>query len=173
LTQLGCLQANYTGLQLLESKTKFTRLVQSGLIRAVQTTSIINEYLKFSSVAIEQDFDLNEGFPYLPEPSGRYLEDIAKGRLELDTLRIEKAFHRYIHRPLSSQTEDSHELIVCHANVIRYFVCRALQIPADAWLRFNLFHCSITHLVLTPDGRVVCFAVGSIGHIPQETRSYV
>ena len=47
-----------------------------------------------------------------------------KGRLELETERMERAFHRYIHRPLPNQTEDSHELIVCHANVIRYFVCR-------------------------------------------------
>ena len=50
---------------------------------------------------------------------------------------------------------------------------RALQIPADAWLRFNLFHCSITHLVFTSDGRVICYGVGDVGHIPQERRSYV
>ena len=47
-----------------------------------------------------------------------------QGRLLLETERMERAFSRYIHRPLPTQTEDSHELIVCHANVIRYFVCR-------------------------------------------------
>jgi len=127
--------------------------------------------LKYEKV--EQDIDLNEGFPILPEPAGRFAEDIAKGRLELETDRMERVFHRYIHRPLPSQTEDSHELIICHANVIRYFVCRALQIPADAWLRFNLFHCSITHLAFTSDGRVICYGIGDVGHIPQERRSYV
>jgi hypothetical protein len=50
---------------------------------------------------------------------------------------------------------------------------RALQVPADAWLRFNLFHCSITHLVLTSDGRIICYGIGDVGHIPQERRSYV
>lgn len=48
-----------------------------------------------------------------------------QGRLQMETERIERAFHRYIHRPDPDQTEDSHELIVCHANVIRYFTCRS------------------------------------------------
>ncbi|CAF0883195.1 unnamed protein product [Adineta steineri] len=169
LTELGNEQADWAGRALVESKISFTRFVQSGLIRAIQTASIINKYLKFKK--IEQDIDLNEGFPLLPEPAGRFADDVAKGRLELETDRMERAFHRYIHRPPPTQTEDSHELIVCHANVIRYFVCRALQIPADAWLRFNLFHCSITHLVFTADGRVICYGIGDVGHVPQERRS--
>ncbi|CAF3389297.1 unnamed protein product [Rotaria socialis] len=169
LTELGNEQADWAGLALAESKIPFTRFIQSGLIRAVQTASIINKHIKFNR--IEQDIDLNEGFPFLPEPAGRFADSVATGRIELETERMERAFRRYIHRPLTSQTEDSHELIVCHANVIRYFVCRALQIPADAWLRFNLFHCSITHLVFTSDGRVICYGIGDVGHVPQERRS--
>ncbi|CAM4739774.1 unnamed protein product [Rotaria magnacalcarata] len=169
LTELGNEQADWIGLALAESKIPFTRFIQSGLIRAVQTASIINKHIKFNR--IEQDIDLNEAFPFLPEPAGRFADSVATGRIELETERMERAFRRYIHRPLTSQTEDSHELIVCHANVIRYFVCRALQIPADAWLRFNLFHCSITHLVFTSDGRVICYGIGDVGHVPQERRS--
>ena len=41
-----------------------------------------------------------------------------------DGARIEAAFRKHIHRASPSQTEDSYEVIVCHANVIRYFVCR-------------------------------------------------
>lgn len=41
-----------------------------------------------------------------------------------DGARIEAAFRRYIHRADPKQKEDSYEIIVCHANVIRYFVCR-------------------------------------------------
>ncbi|CAF4606862.1 unnamed protein product [Rotaria sp. Silwood1] len=169
LTELGNEQADWAGRALAESGISFTRLVQSGLIRAIQTATTINKYVRLNKV--EQDIDLNEGFPFLPEPAGRFIDDIAKGRLELETERMERVFHRYIHRPFPIQAEDSHELIVCHANVIRYFVCRALQIPADAWLRFNLFHCSITHLVCTSDGRVICYGIGDVGHIPQERRS--
>jgi hypothetical protein len=31
------------------------------------------------------------------------------------------------------QKEDSYEVVVCHANVIRYFVCKALQVPTEVW----------------------------------------
>lgn len=48
-----------------------------------------------------------------------------------DGARIEAAFRRYIHRADPKQKEDSFEIIVCHANVIRYFVCRFVS-PADS-----------------------------------------
>ena len=42
-----------------------------------------------------------------------------------DGARIEAAFRKYFHRAPPSQTEDSYEVLVCHANVIRYVVCRS------------------------------------------------
>ncbi len=41
-----------------------------------------------------------------------------------DGSRIEAAFRKYFHRAHPDQPEDSYELIICHANVIRYFICR-------------------------------------------------
>lgn len=41
-----------------------------------------------------------------------------------DGARIEAAFRKYFHRADPSQEKDTYELIVCHANVIRYFACR-------------------------------------------------
>jgi hypothetical protein len=41
-----------------------------------------------------------------------------------DGARIEAAFRKYFHRAEKSQETDSYEILVCHANVIRYFVCR-------------------------------------------------
>jgi len=39
-------------------------------------------------------------------------------------VRIEAAFRRFVHRADPTQKEDSYEIYVCHANVIRYFVIR-------------------------------------------------
>lgn len=61
-----------------------------------------------------------------------------------DGARIEAGFRKHFHRADVTQKEDSYTLIVCHANVIRYFVCRALQFPPQAWLRLSLNHASIT-----------------------------
>jgi len=52
------------------------------------------------------------------------------------------------------------EIIVCHANVIRYFLCRALQIPPEAWLRLCTFNCSLTYLTIRPTGTVSCRMLG-------------
>ena len=66
-----------------------------------------------------------------------------------------------------------YEIIVCHANVIRYFTCRALQIPPEAWLRLCIFNCSLTYLTIRPTGTVSCRLLGDIGHLdyPQITFS--
>ena len=41
-----------------------------------------------------------------------------------DGARIEAAFRKYFHRAPPTQEKSSVEVLVCHANVIRYFVCR-------------------------------------------------
>lgn len=66
-----------------------------------------------------------------------------------------------------------YEIIVCHANVIRYFTCRALQIPPEVWLRLCIFNCSLTYLTIRPTGTVSCRLLGDIGHLdfPQITFS--
>jgi serine/threonine-protein phosphatase PGAM5 len=99
--------------------------------------------------------------------------------------RIETAFQKYFYRADfnasaikdETQTNDpSHhhevEIIVCHANVIRYFLCRALQLPPEAWLRFCPFNCSITYFTIRPTGTVSCRMVGDIGHLPYETSTF-
>lgn len=83
-----------------------------------------------------------------------------------DGARIEAAFRRYFYRADPSQQKDSYELLVCHANVIRYFICRALQFPPEAWLRFGLHNCSLTWIVIRPSGNVAVYFIGDSGHIP-------
>ena len=56
--------------------------------------------------------------------------------------------------------------MVCHANVIRYFVCRALQLPPEARLRMSLKHGSITWVTIRPDGRARISALGEAGYMP-------
>jgi serine/threonine-protein phosphatase PGAM5 len=58
-----------------------------------------------------------------------------------------------------------YEVVVAHGNVIRYFVCRALQIPPEAWLRFSTFNCSLTYLTVRPSGSVSCRSIGDVGHL--------
>lgn len=81
--------------------------------------------------------------------------------------RIEAGFRAHIHRADPSQEKDSYTLLICHGNIIRYFVCRALQFPPEAWLRFNIHHASITWIALYPNGRVTLRLFGDCGFMPK------
>uniref|UniRef100_A0A7S4S1D9 Serine/threonine-protein phosphatase PGAM5, mitochondrial n=1 Tax=Ditylum brightwellii TaxID=49249 RepID=A0A7S4S1D9_9STRA len=64
------------------------------------------------------------------------------------------------------------EIIVCHANVIRYFMCRALQLPPEAWLRLCIFNCSLNYVTIRPTGTVSCRLLGDIGHLGHEHSTF-
>ena len=66
---------------------------------------------------------------------------------------------------LKPHPQHEFEIIVCHANVIRYFLCRALQIPPEAWLRLCTFNCSLTYLTVRPTGTVSCRMLGKNSHL--------
>lgn len=73
---------------------------------------------------------------------------------------------------LTTNPKHEFEIIVCHANVIRYFFCRALQLPPEAWLRLCVFNCSLTYLTIRPTGSVSCRMLGDIGHLPYELSTF-
>jgi serine/threonine-protein phosphatase PGAM5 len=90
--------------------------------------------------------------------------------------RIEDAYRKYFYRaPLPEANPDEKhefEVIVCHANVIRYWMCRALQLPPETWLRFCPFNCSLTYLTIRPTGTVSCRMLGDIGHLPYDMSTF-
>nr|XP_045013676.1 serine/threonine-protein phosphatase PGAM5, mitochondrial isoform X4 [Jaculus jaculus] len=135
----------------------------------VETTDIISKHLPGVS-RVSTDL-LREGAPIEPDPPVSHWKPEAV--YYEDGARIEAAFRNYIHRADAKQEEDSYEIFICHANVIRYIVCRALQFPPEGWLRLSLNNGSITHLVIRPSGRVALRTLGDTGFMPPDkiTRS--
>ncbi|XP_077317845.1 serine/threonine-protein phosphatase PGAM5, mitochondrial-like isoform X2 [Lithobates pipiens] len=164
LTSLGREQAELTGRRLESLGLKYTHIVHSSMTRAKETAEIISKF--FPGVKKSSSDLLREGAPIRPDPpvchwkpDVEYYEDGA---------RIEAAFRNLIHRADPKQEEDSYEIIVCHANVIRYMICRALQIPPEAWLRMSLNNGSISYLVIRPTGNVCLRMLGDSGFMPPE-----
>lgn len=141
-----------------------TLLLSSELARAVQTADLIAPQLPDARRSREKT--LNEGRPCLPEPQPSHAASY--NNRNRDAERIERAYRMLCERPPPTQTEDSYEVVVCHANVIRYVVCRALQLPPEAWLRFSLPHASLTHLVVRANGHCSVRCLGDSGHLPVE-----
>ncbi|KAM9329825.1 serine/threonine-protein phosphatase PGAM5, mitochondrial [Gastrophryne carolinensis] len=164
LTPLGREQAELTGQRLSSLGFKYTHIIHSSMTRAKETTDIISKYLP--GVKKTSSDLLREGAPIRPDPpvchwkpDVEYYEDGA---------RIEAAFRNFIHRADPKQEEDSYEIIICHANVIRYIVCRALQLPPEAWLRMSLNNASISYLVIRPTGNVCLRMLGDSGFMPPD-----
>lgn len=137
---------------------------------------------------------LNEGRPCHHIPGGRARPSVIE-QTDEQHQRIEDAFRKYFYRAdmkvedgttvvdkksvndevdlektqkLGPHPQHEFEIIVCHANIIRYFFCRALQLPPEAWLRLCTFNCSLTYFTIRPTGTVSCRMLGDIGHLPHE-----
>ncbi|KAL3120733.1 hypothetical protein niasHT_008025 [Heterodera trifolii] len=168
LTVLGREQADLLGKRLAEFEVgkgkKINKCFVSTMKRAEETADIALKHLPHAAQIQKHSDLLREGAPCEPEPP------LSSWRPQYyfheDGARIEAAFRKYIHRASPSQKEDSFELFFCHANVIRYFVCRALQFPPEGWLRIALVNSSITWIQIRPDGRLTLVTLGDSGHLP-------
>jgi len=173
LTELGQRQARLTGRRLAAMSAaatgvRISRLHVSGMRRARETAEAIAQELPPDVLRTLPDPKLNEGIPALRVP-GPWAKDV--DRASVDGPRIEAAFRQYFHRGSGDgEGEEEHvcEVIVGHGNAIRYFVCRALQLPPEAWLRMRPFNCSITYLIIMPNGEVQVRFLGDVGHLPDD-----
>jgi serine/threonine-protein phosphatase PGAM5 len=188
LTPMGEQQATLTGAYLAKSlkpsplfvADSIDKFYVSNLMRARQTADLIHKELRLAdnstakdkkdgkplSVAeIVEDSMLRERFPCDPVPPL-----MGKKASAESNAKVEAAFEKYFHRPTIAG-RSSTEVMVCHANIIRYFVCRALQLPPEAWLRITLPHCSLTTLHMHSDGTVRLTMLGSVTHLPGELHS--
>ncbi|XP_032236163.1 serine/threonine-protein phosphatase PGAM5, mitochondrial isoform X2 [Nematostella vectensis] len=164
LTELGRLQAEITGQRLKDLNHNYTKIIVSDMIRAEQTADKICKYLP--NVPRETCSMLREGAPFPPDPpSSNWRPEQCFFR---DSSRIEAAFRKHVHRADTTQVGDTVEIYVCHANVIRYIVCRALQFPPEGWLRMSIGHCGMTWVTVRPNGRVSLRSLGDTGHLQPE-----
>ena len=58
------------------------------------------------------------------------------------------------------------DIIVCHGNVIRYFVTKVLNVDTMSWLQMSIGNCSLTIIRMKPDGSMKLVSFNDVGHIP-------
>jgi serine/threonine-protein phosphatase PGAM5 len=84
--------------------------------------------------------------------------------------RMERAFSRYF-RPAGSR--DRMELLVCHGNVIRFLMRRALDDPPHKWLRGDVMHTGLCMVAIRTNGRTILLGFNDVGHLPRSLQSSV
>ncbi len=164
LSALGVAQAHLVGARLAGLPGAITGLHVSPLYRARDTAAAIGEALP------GQRFDTVEDLAECTPPTRRAAatkdekpEELAACQAQLD--RVFAAWFK------PSPDGERSDLFVCHGNVIRYLVTRALGVDSKAWLEMSVGHASITKILVKADGSMQVLSVGDAGHLPPNLQS--
>jgi serine/threonine-protein phosphatase PGAM5 len=159
LSPIGVAQAHLVGARMAGLPMRFDALYASPLQRARDTAAVIVE--DFPGRHFEAVDDLAEC-----TPPTRRMEIMAQEKpedLSSCQAQLDRVFARFF-RPAAGHEET--DLLVCHGNVIRYLVTRALGVDTKAWLEMSPGHASITRIRIEADGRFKVISVGDVGHLP-------
>jgi serine/threonine-protein phosphatase PGAM5 len=163
LTPLGIAQARLIGARLRGIPVHFDSITSSTLTRAVQTAAVVREL--FPDVAAGSAGLLSECTP----PTAVDLKGEPIANQIACKQRLDEAFARFFAPPTGA---DKNDVLVCHGNVIRYFVTKALGVDTRAWPGMSVAHASVTIIQVRTDGSFRVIAVGDAGHVPPNLQSW-
>lgn len=170
LTSLGREQARYVGKRLKENQ-KIHRIYHSSMPRAIETAGIIKRQLGYKG-HFESCEHLRECVPGFPKNLRKKFGFTDEGRLIKDQAQAERAFKKYFKLQRSG---DVTEVLVCHGNIIRYLICRLLQIDSLTWRQMDIQQCAISVVELRSKGfnKKTLISHNDVGHIPKAKRTFI
>jgi serine/threonine-protein phosphatase PGAM5 len=160
LTEVGREQAAITGKwiadQYREAGIRLDALWASTLPRARESATIIAKSfprakIKVASVLREGMYSKVKGY------------EVPADEREEDRIRADAAWQRFFR---ISRKTDRFEILVCHGNLIRYLVCRALHVPILRWTRMNSHHCAMTRVLVRDTGAIRVVSYNETAHLP-------
>jgi len=167
LVPLGIAQSRLVANHLKSLPVRMSSLISSTMTRARQTAMIINQ--DFPDLELMQTRLIRECTP----PTWR--EDIMgeedPEELKKCTDNLDAAFSKYFIP--SPDEEDRNDIIVCHGNVIRYFVTKVLKVETMSWLQMTTGNCGLTVVRIKPDGSMKLVSFNDMGHIPPNLRTVI
>jgi serine/threonine-protein phosphatase PGAM5 len=164
MTPMGVEQARLTAQKL--SSYPISAIYSSSLKRSAQTSKILAE--TFKGISVEESDLLWEITPPVPYLLIKYAKEIDGEQVAKDLRRIEQAYIKYF-RPAGEQ--DEYEVLVCHGNVIRYFVCRVLNVSVYSWLNYDIFNCSISEIEIDEYGHTKLISYNESCHLPEQLKT--
>jgi len=163
LNALGHQQARLLAERLKALPVHFSLLVSSNYLRAMQTADDIGEVLGMTPV---RDSLIHEcGFhSYRTD-----LRNTTEAEMAQCDSNVTRAWVKYF---VTSRAADTHELLVCHGNVIRWLVCRAIGADTRRWPAMEIANASLTIVAVRPDGTTRLVAFSDSGHLPLDRQTW-
>ena len=157
LTVDGIKQAKATAGWFKKLGKDVTSIYSSDYLRAKQTAEIISFNLKGLTVEVSREL--------------RECRDIYYKELPNTSHVTERAFHRHFGHHLDDG--EYFDIIVCHANLIRYFLSRIQDWSQQEWQKRAIPNCSITKILMQGDGQFVVPFIARDDHLPVNLRENI
>ena len=138
----------------------------SSLRRAAETAEIIVR--EFPDIPLQKSKRLWERIVHVSPKLAESLNTNPEKMAE-QTRLVEKVFEK---RFKCAHGHDKHEIIVSHGNLIRYFVCRVMQVRPEAWINMDMCNCGVSEVLIRPDGSMLLVSHSDVGHLPPHLRTY-
>jgi serine/threonine-protein phosphatase PGAM5 len=164
LLPLGIAQARLIGARLHGLPATITAITTSTMTRARETAAVMHESLP--AVLVQESNLLRECTP--PTHDQTTDEQTEKEQRTCQST-LDEAFMRYF---TPARGSDQNDVLVCHGNVIRYLVTKALGVDPRAWTGMNIAHASLTVVRIRPNGSATILSVGDVGHLPRNFQSW-
>lgn len=164
LSPIGVAQAHLAGARLAGLPTRFDAMYVSPMQRARDTAATIA--VDFPGRHFEVVDDIAECTP--PTRRADIMAREKPAELAACKARLDRVFAQYF---VPAKGHEHTDLFVCHGNVIRYLVTRALGVDTASWLEMSVGNASITTIRIEANGHFKVIAVGDRGHIPPNMRT--
>jgi serine/threonine-protein phosphatase PGAM5 len=164
LTSIGVQQAELTATRL--SVLPIDAVIHSGLRRAQETAVIIAA--KHPRLVLRSFEFLRECTPGVPDGYAESFSHLTREAIAQELQQAEAAFDTIF---IPAIGVSQHEIIVCHGNIIRYFVLRALRARTELWASAAMHNCGISEISVEVDGQVRLVSHNDTGHLPYAMRT--
>jgi serine/threonine-protein phosphatase PGAM5 len=163
LNALGREQARLAGVRLRGLGVAFDSVRTSTFTRAMETGDIIAKEL---GLPVVRDSLISECTPPSTRPDIKWA---TPGEADSAQAQLEAAWAKYA-RP--SPSGALNQMLVCHGNVIRWFVTRALGVDTKQWAQMELANGGITVVAVRPDGATRLLLFNDIAHVPPASQTW-
>ncbi len=164
LTDTGVSQSMAVGARL--AHLDLAAIHCSSLKRTVETAEHIGKV--FPNVPIVKSDMLWECIPVQHATPTEDVALLGTDDIEQSRIRSDQAYDKYIQ---AEDKADTTELVICHGNIIKYFVTRILSLPLIAWTWIDVVNCGITKVGVNEDG-VRLLSFNDTGHLSPELETF-
>lgn len=166
LTDLGRQQALLAAKRL--AQLPITAIYHSDLRRATETAEMIAT--QFPQAPMHSTALLRECIPCLPMRTTAWTSNLSPEKIQGNQQRLEYTFSQYFK---AVEDVEQHDIVVCHGNILRYMVCRVLQVSPEAWINADIHNCGISEVSVETSGKMMLISHNDTGHLPYSMRTFL